>query len=89
MGAEALDLTFRPLDHRFEVGDELFVHRVVRGPERVEGGRAGSVENPEHGQVFVGVSCHLASRSPAIGFLQTCLQTSTYLPVRRCFAPGS
>ena len=58
MGAEALDLFLRSLDHRLEVGDELLVHRVVRGAEGVESGCAGSVENPKHGQVPVRGSRH-------------------------------
>lgn len=50
MRAEALDLTLRSLDHRFEVGDELLVDRIVCGAEGVERSRARSVENPEHGE---------------------------------------
>ena len=58
MGAEPLDLALRSLDHRFEVGDELLVHRVIGGAEGVEGGCAGSVKNPEHGEVLVRASRH-------------------------------
>ena len=58
MGAEALDLALRSLDHRFEVGHELIVHRVVGGAESVECGCAGSIENPEHGQMLVRASRH-------------------------------
>ena len=67
MGAETLDLTFCSLDHRFEVGDEFLVHRVVGGPESIEGGCAGSVKNPEHGQVFVRVSRHLTHEYASSG----------------------
>jgi hypothetical protein len=42
MRAKTLDLSFRSLDHRFEVGDEFLVHRVVGGAESVEGGCAGT-----------------------------------------------
>jgi hypothetical protein len=55
MRGEAFDLSPRPLDHRFKVDDELFVNRIVCGSERVERGYAGSVENPEHGELFRGV----------------------------------
>ena len=36
MRGEPFDLSVCPRHHRFEVDDELFVHRVVRGPERVQ-----------------------------------------------------
>jgi hypothetical protein len=52
MRGKAFDLSQRPLDHRLKVDDELFVNRIVCGSERVESGRAGSVENPEHGEFF-------------------------------------
>ena len=70
MRAETLDLAFRSLDHGFEVGDEFLVHRVVGCAERVEGGCAGSVENPKHGQVFVGVSRHLTHEYPSGGSVE-------------------
>ena len=50
MRAETFDLAFGSLDHGVEVGDEFLVYRVVGCAERVAGGCAGSVENPEHGQ---------------------------------------
>jgi hypothetical protein len=53
MRGEAFDLGPRPIDHLLEVGDELFVDRVVGGSESVERSRAGSVENAEHGELFV------------------------------------
>lgn len=56
IGAEALDLTLRPLDHRFEIGDEFLVHGIIRGTEGVERGRARPVENPQHCQFFGGRS---------------------------------
>ena len=58
MRAETLDLASRSLDHGVEVGEEFLVYRVVGCAERVAGGCAGSVEDSEHGQVFVGVSRH-------------------------------
>jgi len=67
MGAEALDLALRSLDHRFEVGHELIVHRVVGGAESVECGCAGSIENPEHGQMLVRASRHGPPRARDAG----------------------
>lgn len=48
MCAEALNLILCTFDHRFEIGDECFVYRVICGAERIERGSARSVENPKH-----------------------------------------
>jgi hypothetical protein len=58
VGREAFDLAARPLDHSLKVDHELLVYRVVCGTKGVEGGGAGSVEDPEHGEVLVGVNHH-------------------------------
>jgi len=52
MRREPFDLAYRPLYHRLQVNDESFVYRVVCGPESVQSGRASSVKDPEHGEVF-------------------------------------
>ena len=52
MRREPFNLALRPLDHPLQVDNELLVYRVVRCAKRVEGGRAGSVEDSEHGKVF-------------------------------------
>ena len=62
MCGESFDLVLRSLDHRLQIEDELLVNRVVGGSESIEGGCAGSVENPEHREVFVGVSRHRRAR---------------------------
>jgi hypothetical protein len=68
MRAEALDLTLRSLDHRLEVGNESLVDRVVCRAERVERGRARSVQNPEHGELLWGSGFdeHLVPRNAAV-----------------------
>lgn len=53
MCGEPLDLAFRPLDHQFEVVDELPVDRVVSGPKCVKGSSACPVENAEHRELLV------------------------------------
>jgi hypothetical protein len=50
---EAFDLAVCPLDHDLKVREELFVYGVVCGAEGVERGCAGSVENPEHGELLM------------------------------------
>jgi hypothetical protein len=62
MCAELVDLVLRPLDHRLEVGDQLLIHSVVCGPKRIEGGRAGTVENPKHRKVLTCVGGHIVGR---------------------------
>jgi hypothetical protein len=58
MCSEPLYLVLRPLDHCFEVGDELIVDAVVRCPERIERGRAGSVEDAQHREFLWGRGVH-------------------------------
>jgi hypothetical protein len=70
MRAETFDLAFRSLHHGLEVGDEFLVYRVVRCAERVEGGCAGSIEDPEHGQMLVRVSRHLTRDYPSCGSVE-------------------
>ena len=73
MRAETLDLNFRSLDHRFELGDEFLVHRVVGGAESVQGGCAGPVENPELARCLC-VSGAINLRVPIKRLFATCLR---------------
>ncbi len=59
MCGESFDLALGSLDHRLQIDHQLLVNRVVGGSESIEGGSAGSVENPEHREMFVGVGRHL------------------------------
>ena len=70
MRREPFDFTLRPLDHLLQIDDELVVNWVVGGSESVEGGSAGSVKNPEHREMFVGVSRHLGRGMPGARFLE-------------------
>ena len=61
MLAKTLDFESSALDHLLQISDEFFVYRVVGCAERVEGGRAGSVQDPEHAEVLRGVRLDSAS----------------------------
>jgi hypothetical protein len=68
MGGEALDFVLRPLYHGLEVDDKLIVDRVVCGAEGVERGCAGTVEDPEHGEMLLSFSGHRSSPCPSSAF---------------------
>jgi hypothetical protein len=59
MCGESFDLALGSLDHRLQIDDELLVNRVSAARKSIEGGSAGSIENPEHREMFVGISVHL------------------------------
>jgi hypothetical protein len=49
---DGLDLEAGPLDHLFEIGDELPVDGLVGGVEGLERWRAGSVKDREHAELL-------------------------------------
>ena len=68
MRGEALDLTPRPLDHRLEVCDELFVDGVVGGAECIQSGAARAVQDPKHGEMPMSLLIHRLLGPFANGF---------------------